>query len=66
MSKIRVPVLIVGGDQDLLREPGCWEDLHQKIPGSELKVFSPARHCPHIEFAEEFNQVAVEFLKRVP
>jgi 2-hydroxymuconate-semialdehyde hydrolase len=61
---IKVPVLIVGGDQDLLREPGVWQDLHARIPGSELKVFSPARHCPHIEFAEEFNRLAVDFLRR--
>jgi pimeloyl-ACP methyl ester carboxylesterase len=63
-TRIRVPTLVVGGDQDLLREPGCWQDLHEKIPNSELKVFSPARHCPHIEFAEEFNALAVAFLER--
>jgi pimeloyl-ACP methyl ester carboxylesterase len=59
-----VPVLITGGDQDPLREPGCWAGLHARIPGSELKVFSPARHCPHIEFQDEFNQLAVDFLRR--
>jgi 2-hydroxymuconate-semialdehyde hydrolase len=63
-SRIRVPVLIVGGDRDLLREPGCWEDLHARIPHSELKIFSPARHCPHIEFADEFNRLAIDFLLR--
>ena len=59
-----MPVLLTGGDHDLLREPGCWDDLHSKIPGSELKVFSPARHCPHIEFADEFNALAIDFIKR--
>jgi pimeloyl-ACP methyl ester carboxylesterase len=63
-ANIRVPTLIVGGDQDLLREPGCWEGLHARIPGSELKVFSPARHCPHIEYADEFNRLALDFLER--
>jgi 2-hydroxymuconate-semialdehyde hydrolase len=64
VTKIRVPTLIVGGDEDLLREPGCWQELHRQIPNSELKVFSPARHCPHIEFADEFNRLALEFLER--
>lgn len=64
MAKISSPVLLCGGDQDLLREPGCWEGLHAQIRDSELKVFSPARHCPHIEFADEFNQLAIDFLKR--
>jgi 2-hydroxymuconate-semialdehyde hydrolase len=62
VSRIKVPTLIVGGDRDLLREPGCWDDLHQRIPGSRLKIFSPARHCPHIEFADEFNRLALDFL----
>lgn len=64
VTKIRVPTLVVGGDRDLLREPGCWEDLHHRIPGSELKVFAPARHCPHIEHAEAFNALALDFLTR--
>jgi pimeloyl-ACP methyl ester carboxylesterase len=64
VSKIKVPILIVGGAEDLLREPGCWEDLHRQIPASQLKVFSPARHCPHIEYAQEFNALAIDFLKR--
>ena len=64
VSRITVPTLIVGGDQDLLREPGCWPELQAAIPGSELKIFSPARHCPHIEFADEFNRLALDFLER--
>ncbi len=63
-SKIRVPTLITGGAEDLLREPGTWESLHRQIPGSELRVFSPARHCPHIEYADEFNRLAIDFIGR--
>jgi 2-hydroxymuconate-semialdehyde hydrolase len=63
-ANIKVPVLLTGGDRDLLREPGCWDDLHARIPSSELKIFSPARHCPHIEFADEFNRLAIDFLQR--
>ena len=48
----------------LLREPGCWEDLHARIPGSQLKIFSPARHCPHLEFPDEFNALAIDFLRQ--
>ena len=64
VSKIRAPTLIVGGDHDLLREPGCWDDLHRRIPNSELKIFAPARHCPHVEHADEFNRLAIDFLSR--
>ena len=64
VSNIRVPTLIVGGREDLLREPGVWEDLHARTPRSELKVFSPARHCPHLEYPNEFNALAIDFLRR--
>jgi pimeloyl-ACP methyl ester carboxylesterase len=56
--------LITGGKEDLLREPGTWEALHSQMKGSELKVFTPARHSAHIEFADEFNALAIEFLSR--
>ncbi len=63
-ANVAVPTLITGGKEDLLREPGTWEELHATIPGSELHVFSPARHCAHIEFAEEFDRLAIDFIKR--
>ena len=63
-ANIQVPVLIVGGDEDQLRLPGVWQELHARIPNSELKVFSPARHCPHVEFPDEFNRLALDFLLR--
>ncbi|HZT08251.1 MAG TPA: alpha/beta hydrolase [Chloroflexota bacterium] len=61
---IAVPTLITGGAEDLLREPGTWEDLHRQIPNAELHIFPRARHCPHIEFADEFNRLATEFISR--
>ena len=63
-GRIRVPTLLTGGKEDLLRESGTWGQLHRAIPDSELHVFSPARHCPHIEFADEFNRLAIAFVKR--
>jgi len=63
-GNIGVPTLITGGADDLLREPGTWEALHRQIPGSDLRVFERARHCPHIEFADVFNRLAVDFLTR--
>jgi pimeloyl-ACP methyl ester carboxylesterase len=63
-GNVAVPTLITGGAEDLLREPGTWEALHRQIRGAELRIFSPARHCPHIEFADEFNRLAIDFLLR--
>ena len=61
---VAVPTLITGGKEDPLRDPGTWEWLHSQIPGAELHVFSPAHHCAHIEYADEFNELAIEFIAR--
>jgi len=63
-ARVQAPTLITGGKEDLLREPGAWEALHRTIPGSELHVFSPARHCAHIEYADEFSELAIDFIER--
>jgi pimeloyl-ACP methyl ester carboxylesterase len=63
-ANIRVPVLVTGGDRDPLRVPGCWPGLHADIAGSELHVFSPAAHLPHIEHPDDFNRIALDFLVR--
>jgi pimeloyl-ACP methyl ester carboxylesterase len=60
---VKVPTLVVAGGSDLLRKPGYAVELHHQIPGSVLHVFERARHCPHIEFADEFNKLATEFLR---
>lgn len=63
-ARIRVPVLVVAGAQDLLREPGYWRELRARIPRAEAYVFDRARHCSHIEHAEAFNELALDFLQR--
>lgn len=64
-ARIQVPVLVVAGEQDLLREPGYWRELRDSIPRAEAHVFDRARHCAHIEHAAAFNQLALDFLDRV-
>lgn len=60
-DKIHCPVLIVGGAQDLLRPPNYTEELQRQIAGSRVHVFDQSRHCSHIEHAESFNRLAIEF-----
>ena len=64
-SKIRCPVLIVAGENDLLRLPNYWLELEAAIPRSTTTVFERARHCSHIEHAAPFNQLAIVFLKEL-
>jgi pimeloyl-ACP methyl ester carboxylesterase len=38
--------------------------LQRDIENSELVVFPEAGHFPHIDFPEQFNEVAIGFLSR--
>lgn len=63
-SKIRCPVLVVAGAQDLLRLPTYAEEMQKQIPASTVKVFDRSRHCSHIEHAEAFNELVIDFFKK--
>jgi 2-hydroxymuconate-semialdehyde hydrolase len=60
-SGVSVPVLIMAGSQDSLREPGYGEELHSQIPGSELMVVDGG-HCHQIDMPESFNRSVLDFL----
>ena len=64
-ENVEVPVLIIAGENDPLREPGYSNDLAARIPDNEHHIFENCGHCPNIEHADRFNQLAIDFLKRV-
>ena len=68
---IRCPTLIVTGADDLSpvrgREPGeSARLLHDSIPGSQLLVIPGARHYPHIDHPDLFNEAVLSFLNSIP
>jgi pimeloyl-ACP methyl ester carboxylesterase len=64
-ENVEVPVLIVAGANDPLREPGYSTSVAERIPDNEHHLYENCGHCPNIEFAERFNAEAIDFLKRV-
>jgi len=64
-ENIAVPVFMVSGKQDRLREPGYAPRLAARIPDCKVAVYDKACHCPHIEHAARFNREAIAFLKGV-
>ncbi|KAB2336246.1 alpha/beta hydrolase [Cytobacillus depressus] len=61
-GKIKVPVLICAGEHDTLKFPDYAEKLQSSIPHAKVQVFKNSSHCAHIEQAEQFNEIALEFL----
>ena len=62
-TKVKVPVLICAGDHDQLKPNDYAENLKAKIPHAQVKIFKNCGHCAQIEYADEFNKLAIEFLK---
>mgnify|MGYP006268917219 CR=1 FL=1 len=64
VSNIRVPTLIIAGDQDRLT-PLKWSNyLHEKIASSEIAVIKGAGHMAMMEKAEEVNNQLTSLMRK--
>jgi 3-oxoadipate enol-lactonase len=63
LRKIRVPVLLIGGDRDPSLAP--MKVIQRRIRGSKLVVLSPASHFANRDQPEAWNRAALQFLTRV-
>ena len=63
-SAIKVPTLILVGDEDGITPPSLSEELHSLIPGSELQTITAAGHLANAEQPAAFNAAIESFLSR--
>src|SRR5207302_6051336 len=63
LPKLRIPVLLIGGDRDPSLSP--MKVMHRKIRGSKLIVLAPASHFANRDQPEAWNRAATDFLARV-
>jgi 3-oxoadipate enol-lactonase len=62
LPRIRVPVLLIGGDRDPSLSP--MKVMRRKIRGSKLVVLSPASHFANRDQPDAWNRAALQFLAR--
>lgn len=60
LPRIRVPTLLISGDED--PSLGPMRVIHQKIKDSRLVVLSPAGHFANRDQPEAFNRAVLDFL----
>ena len=63
LAQIKVPVLLVWGREDKAVPLRCGQEMHRILKGSRLEIIDNAGHVPNFERAEQFNQLAVDFLQ---
>jgi non-heme chloroperoxidase len=61
---IRVPTLIVWGENDSITPVEDAVELNKLIPDSTLVTVPGAGHCPHEESPDQFNEALIRYLKR--
>lgn len=65
LGAIKVPTLIIVGEEDPGTPVAASEAIRDRIPGSELVVLKSASHLSNIEQAEAFTRALTAFLSRV-
>ncbi|MGU3437672.1 alpha/beta fold hydrolase [Actinomycetes bacterium M1A6_2h] len=64
LSTVTAPTLIANGDHDRMVPSVLSEDLHRRIPGSELVIYPNSGHGGIFQFHEQFAPLAAKFLTR--
>lgn len=62
LGGIRVPTLVVVGEEDTITPPPLSQQMHAAIPGSTLEMLPHVGHLPNLEDSTRFNEVLTRFL----
>lgn len=62
LHTIKVPTLVVCGDQDPGTPPDRNKLIASKIPGGRYEGIANARHLPNVECPEQFNRIMMSWL----
>jgi 2-hydroxy-6-oxonona-2,4-dienedioate hydrolase len=65
MGRITAPTVIFWGRHNPMGDVSEAEGIHAAIPGSRLEIFEECGHFPQIEYAQRYNELAVDFLRSV-
>jgi 3-oxoadipate enol-lactonase len=64
IEEIRVPTLIIAGEEDTVYPPELAEEMARRIPRAELLMFERTGHLANLEQPEKFNQAVLDFISR--
>jgi 3-oxoadipate enol-lactonase len=63
LSGIKVPTLILVGENDVLTPPSASQEMRNRIPQSNYHMIQNAAHLSNLENTEEFNKYVFSFLR---
>jgi 3-oxoadipate enol-lactonase len=62
LSTIKIPTLVICGDEDPGTPPDRNQLIASKIPGGRYEGIAKARHLPNVERADPFNRIMLQWL----
>jgi pimeloyl-ACP methyl ester carboxylesterase len=64
LSQVKVPTLVLGGQDDALIRAPYQEEVHSRIAGSEINLIPKADHMALALIPDQVNKIALDFLER--
>ena len=61
----RHPVLVLGGDADIVTKPEASQAIAKQAPHAALRIFEDANHMGFVERAESYNEAIARFALEV-
>lgn len=65
LAEIKVPALVIVGEQDTGTPPAMAREIHANLPGSELVVIPSAAHLANVEQPAAFDAALERFYDRI-
>jgi pimeloyl-ACP methyl ester carboxylesterase len=65
LASIAVPTLLLVGDADVITPPSAAQAMHQRIPGSTMRIVSGSGHMSPMEQPSQANQAIEQFLQAI-
>lgn len=65
LQNIRVPTLLIWGNNDTITPPFVGKEFNKLIPNSELHFIDLCGHAPMMERSKEFNEILHGFLTKL-
>lgn len=62
LAKLKMPTLVIGGDEDRIIPETYFQQLSQALPNAQLKIIQQTGHMIHIEKPNEVAKTIMDFI----